>query len=273
MNIGLDIRVGKRHKKGSASAFDTDVQNWLDLITDKPSAIQNDYVNTMIKDMKEGLGVERMSDWADVFYHLAAETAEASLKNLAKDAHHAVAVNGPVHTPFEGWQGDGISAYIDTNYNTYSDADNYKLNSVAVGIYMRKSPTGTFQYEVSARSASASTTMRVNTSATYTRFGINAVDINLNRITTYGTKLGLYVSNRTTSTEVSISRNKESFQVFDSNSIDLPDVNFKILGEGGSYSHDGQASLFFASGGVIENERDVVYDSFQELMTKNNKEV
>ena len=138
---------------------------------------------------------------------------------------------------------------------------------------MRKSPTGTFQYEVSARSAAASTTMRVNSSATYTRFGINAVDINANRITTYGTKLGLYVSNRTTSTEVSISRNKESFQVFDSNSIDLPDVNFKILGEGGSYSHGGQASLFFASRGVIENERDVVYDSFQELMTKNGKEV
>ena len=94
-------------------------------------------INELIKYFKTGWSVATLSVVDDCEYILAGETAESSLKNLVKNAHHAVAVNSPVFTAFEGFTGDGISSYLDTNYNPNTEGFKLTLNDASIAIYSR----------------------------------------------------------------------------------------------------------------------------------------
>lgn len=78
-----------------------------------------------------------MSDAFDVMYLFAGETAESSLKNLAKNAYHATAVNSPTFSQFEGFTRSSSTSYINTNFNLATNALKYELNSCSYGHYIR----------------------------------------------------------------------------------------------------------------------------------------
>ena len=243
--------------------FDIDVQNWIDLITNKPSAIQNDYVNTMISDMKDGLGVERMSDWSDVFYHLAAETAEASLKNLVKDAHHAVAVNSPTFTSLEGWQGDGISARINMNYDPSTQGVNYKANDNTHIGYWRELGNAT--------NKSSLWYISDKNKARYIVAGNGDYIINCSIDAT-----GYYAEPRPRKVGFITSRRNGTTQYqgygkgYGTGTKDYQMTS----GSGYLELQAGNQVSFFATGKyLIDDNMNIIIDSFQALMTKNGKEV
>ncbi len=261
IGIGINIQQGGEEPP----AYDADVQAWLDLITDKPSATQNDYVNTMIKDMKEGLGIERMSDWADVSYHLAAETAEASLKNMVKDAHHAVAVNSPVFTPLEGWQGDGISSYINTNYNASAHGINYKQDDAMYLNCINVAPVRTTNmYHMKTLGASP-TFLQL-------RPAQNVSGGNINGNTSVVYSLGLapsagFWSLRRSSNTVYRSGLNKNYKNNSRDSGSLLSATFIIC------NSDAQDGLTIFGKYLSDNELNIVQDAFEALMDKNGKGV
>ena len=116
---------------------EAELTTYITGLTTTLSSAQLKKINDFILTRKSGWTVADLDDVDDVEYILAGETAESSLKNLVKNAHHAVAVNAPTFTAFEGFNGDGISSYINLNYNIFTEGDNYVQNSATIGCYSR----------------------------------------------------------------------------------------------------------------------------------------
>lgn len=102
-------------------------------------------LNDYLRLIKTDLGVADLDDAKDVDIILAGETAESSLKNIAKNAHHATAVNAPVFTAFEGFTGDGISSYVEVDYIP-SSGTTFQLNDAHYGLYFRVLARGNNKY-------------------------------------------------------------------------------------------------------------------------------
>lgn len=129
---------------------------------------QRRLVNELIKGLKTAWSVTDLDDCDDVAYLLAGETAESSLKNLIKDANHALAVNSPTFTAFEGFQGDGISSYINTKYKIATHASAYKQDDAHALVYLR---TNTAEPANDFRATNAS---NVGVSITGSNEGVNS---------------------------------------------------------------------------------------------------
>lgn len=103
-------------------------------------------INDYLKLIKTDLGATDLEDAEDVDIILAGETAESSLKNIAKNDHHATAVNAPTFTSFEGFTGDGISSHISVDYTPSVDGNTFLLNSAHFGLYVRVFVRGSTEY-------------------------------------------------------------------------------------------------------------------------------
>jgi hypothetical protein len=130
------VRTGGTTNVTNNITAEAELTTYIAGLTTTLSSAQLKKINDFILTRKSGWAVADLDDVDDVEYLLAGETAESSLKNLVKNVHHAVAVNAPAFTAFEGWAGDGISSYIDTNYNP-STGSTYKQDDASISIYCR----------------------------------------------------------------------------------------------------------------------------------------
>ena len=119
------------------SAFDADYQAVLDRASTlgytAPSAAQQTLQNTLVEDLKTA-GV-----WSklDAFYLFATDgdSDYATLNFVAPSNFQATKTNSPTFTADEGFTGDGVSAYLDTNLNASTDTTNYTQNDASFGAY------------------------------------------------------------------------------------------------------------------------------------------
>ena len=102
------------------------------------SVEQNARLETFIKAVKTGFSSTNLSDDFDVMRFLGGQTAESSLRNLVKNSHHGTAVNSPTFTQYESFKGDGLTSYIDDNYNPSTQAVKYTQNNASLA-FTRKS--------------------------------------------------------------------------------------------------------------------------------------
>jgi hypothetical protein len=194
--------------------YDADAKVYFDAMTTPLSNSQKARVNTFVKMLKDSLGISSLSSKFDVMYLLANETAEAGLRNLVKRSHDATAVNSPTFTQWEGFQGNGTSSYINTNYNARTQASAYTLNSASFGIYLRTNTVGS-NYDVWgawSTSADGGNANRIQLSFpassavnTYS-YALNA-DVDLYTATRSN---GMFITSRTSSTNISFYINKSS---------------------------------------------------------------
>jgi uncharacterized membrane protein len=70
----------------------------------------------------------------DVFRLYGAETAQQSLRNLIKDAHHATNATGLPFTASVGYTGAN-NKYLDSNYNPLTEGSTFSQDSCSVGQY------------------------------------------------------------------------------------------------------------------------------------------
>lgn len=137
----IDLHPIPLSKKISLNAVlkqnEPEVKTYLTGLTTPLSAGQITKLNTLAKALKTGLGISALSDVFDLLYLLAGETAESSLRNLAKNLNHAVAVNSPAFTALQGFKGNGTSSYLNTGYNPVVEGVRFTLNSASMGAYSR----------------------------------------------------------------------------------------------------------------------------------------
>jgi hypothetical protein len=112
-------------------AFDADYQAVLDYATTQgytlPSAGQQTLQNQLVVDLKAG-GIWSKLDTFGVF--ATDGDSDFALIDWIRLSDYT-AVNSPTFTTDEGFTGDGISSYIDTNYNPAISGINYTLDNAS----------------------------------------------------------------------------------------------------------------------------------------------
>lgn len=100
----------------------------------KPSANQQLIQNQLVLDLKNaGIWNE-----LDVFYNFANDGSQefATLNWKDPSTNQCTLVNSPTWTSNVGFEGNGSSAYINTNWDALTDGVNYTQNSSSVGAYV-----------------------------------------------------------------------------------------------------------------------------------------
>jgi hypothetical protein len=129
INLGL---IGSQDIR----AKDPDYQAVLDYATTQgytlPSALQQLLQNQLVVDLKDG-GIWSKLDTFGVFATDGdSDFALIDWKRLSQ----YTAVNSPTFTTNQGFTGDGISAYIDTNFNFTLNGINYTVNDASRYFYL-----------------------------------------------------------------------------------------------------------------------------------------
>lgn len=119
------------------NAFDVDYQAILDYATTQgytlPSAGQQALQNQLVIDLKAA-GIWSKLDTFAVF--ATDGNSDFALIDWIRLSQYT-AVNSPTFTTNEGFQGNGTSSYINTNYKPSTDAINMTLNSSSFNLYQR----------------------------------------------------------------------------------------------------------------------------------------
>jgi len=135
INLGIGIPFTRR-SGGGGSGFDPDYQAILtyanSLSYTLPSAGQQVIQNQLMIDLKIAGIWNKLDSFRVYATDGSANFALIDWKRLVL----CTAVNAPVFTTNVGYQGDGISSYIDSNYNPSTDAVNYALNSASIFSYV-----------------------------------------------------------------------------------------------------------------------------------------
>jgi hypothetical protein len=122
-----------RVRASTEALTDADYQAVLDYATTQgytlPSASQQLLQNQLVVDLKDG-GIWSKLDTFAVF----ATDGDSDFALIDwKRVTDYTAVNSPTFTTNEGFEGNGTSAYIDTNYNPSTSGVNYTLNDACFG--------------------------------------------------------------------------------------------------------------------------------------------
>ena len=233
----------------------------------------NDYLKLIKADLG---GVADLDDVKDVDIILAGETAESSLKNIAKNAHHATAVNSPAFTAFEGFTGDGISSYVEVDY-VPSSGTTYQLNSAHYGLYFRVFARGNNKYHgVYSTTADGGVSNSLvigcaNLEGTSLSTAINSAQVALANNSTSG----YFIIRRLSNTGYNVFINKSSNTVLE-DSTKRPNQKLVVLGR---RTNDGTVGLLNTSQiahitlgkGLSDTEVEKQTDDFEAYMDSNSK--
>lgn len=206
-------------------------------------------LNRLMKDMKD-IGFFQIQDTLANFALGITGFEQFRMIDWKKTGNIYTPVDNPIFTPQgEGVEGDGLAAYIDTNFNPAVMGVNYTLNDASLGSIVYKNATGTPSTNINVSfSSSASGTggnlIRNDLSAIKR---INQSDSNISANIDFTGK-GIKILNRVNSEEVrGISRNTETTAQAQSTSI--YNSNLFLLARQNLYSLLG-VSLVFVGGSI-----------------------
>lgn len=131
--IGIGIGINRQRFRGGG--FDPDYQAVLNYATTQgytlPSASQRVKQNQLMVDLKNG-GIWSKLDTFAVF--ATDGSSDFALIDWVRLLDYT-AVNSPTFTADEGFQGNGTSSYIDTNFNPRTIGSNYNTTDASVGFW------------------------------------------------------------------------------------------------------------------------------------------
>jgi hypothetical protein len=134
--IGVGLGLGLRGASAGGGAFDADYQAVLNYATTQgytlPSAGQKTLQNQLVVDLKAG-GIWSKLDTFGVF--ATDGDSDFALIDWIRLSDYT-AVNSPTFTTNQGFQGNGTSAYINSNFNILNDSVNMLNNDASLGAYV-----------------------------------------------------------------------------------------------------------------------------------------
>lgn len=94
----------------SGPVYDTDAQAYFNAMAVQPDATRKGLLNDLIT------GLKTDNVWSKILWmSIASHTAQAFRINMKTPAQVATEVNAPTYTVDQGYAGDGVSAYLETN--------------------------------------------------------------------------------------------------------------------------------------------------------------
>ena len=274
--MSLRIGIGKnlRITPSSGITYEPELITYITGLVTPISNAQLTLLDTFIKSLKSGHGITSLSHYYDVLQIYGGENDECSLKNLAKDDHHATLVGVVPHVSLEGFTPDGVATYINTNYNPFIDGSAISTNSISFGTYQR-----------STVAVSTSKIHGGDEGANYLRLipvrGLNASRVcvcnNITINSAFAGNLGLISGVRLGANEA-YNVNRITYSALEATaSAGLPNLNLYV----GANNNNGvansfigtQVSLFYVAKGFTVADMTVLYNAFQAYMTANGKQI
>lgn len=159
----------------STTPLDADYQAVLDRAStlgyNAPNASQQTLQNTLVEDLKTA-GI-----WSklDVFYVFATngDSDYATLNWKSPSSFQATKVNSPTFTENQGFQGDGLSSYLDTNFNPTTHSTVSSQYSIGAGGYYFQKPTSTYDNIIGADNGSNDLLVAAKFNQDYPYFRVN----------------------------------------------------------------------------------------------------
>jgi len=138
-------------------------------------------------------------------------------------------VNSTTFTAGEGFQGNGTTMYLDTNYNPAVDGVKYTLNSASFGVYSLTSASYASD-EIGATNGASISVIDTN----YLGSSYTLVNSSTGAVFANGDGSGFFAAERINNTSESIYINGVSLNTSVSNSISLINFNFYIFARNNS---------------------------------------
>ena len=212
---------------------EAELTTYITGLTTPLSSAQKIKTNNFIRSIKSGMSITNLSDVFDTIWLLGGETSESSLKNLVKDAHHC-SLQGATVPSFEenkGFQGNGSTGYLDTNYNPRDEGENYTVNSASFGWYSFTNSLAS-ACAMGARDGASSNRSFALTRYTgeFAQYGINQNSVSANAPVIAANSSGLFIANRVSSNGGVLYRENEVYLSVNIASSNVPDRNCYICG-------------------------------------------
>lgn len=119
--------------------FDPEAAALFAAMSPAPDNARKALINAWFVGIKADFGVASIALIFDIFYMLAAHSAQAAHLNWVNPATFTLipAVNPPAFEVDRGYTGNGSSSYIDTTWNLSTNSTVYTQNSATLGVYCR----------------------------------------------------------------------------------------------------------------------------------------
>ncbi len=248
--------------------FDSDYQSILNYATTQaytlPSESQKILQNQVVVDLKSSGVWNKL----DVFYLMAtdADSNFASINWKSPNSFELTQVNSPTFISNEGFQGNGVSSYLDTNYNPSSDKINLEQNNTSVGFWQSSASSAVNSVEIGTDDGNRLQCLsRWGDSKSY--FPINSTSFP-NVIAS--TSIGLFQSNRTSSSNINqfVNGAKNGTDQSDSSSA-IPNRSVSILARNAAspFGYSSRTLSMAFVGENLENEASDFYNSINSYIT------
>jgi hypothetical protein len=249
---------------GGGGGFDADYQSVLTYATAQgytlPSSGQQVLQNQLVVDLKNG-GIWTKLDTFGVF----ATDGDSDFALIDwKRLSDYTAINSPTFASNVGFQGDGVSSYIDSNYNPAVDNVNYSLDSASYGYDQVISRTTSSTVENNWGTGNTTASWIRPNARTYlnssTNF-LNAAGFNFNTIQ-------LVSVNRFDSTTINLYQNGSLFisnNLLPSTSIGNLTTMSAFKSGGGTFNDSGLSMVY--AGGDLTAEMSDLYNAWNTYKT------
>lgn len=253
--VNNDISWGAVHSESWSGdtnivgfAYDSDYQAVLDYATTQgytlPSDAQKALQNQLLVNLKTAGVWSKLDTFANFATDGDSNFALIDWKRLTQ----YTAVNSPTFTANKGFNGNGTSSYIDTNFNPATSGANYTLNNASRYVYLYSATVGqtgpldgndTVNNNNIQRSGSTGNN-RINQGSTVISPSFSYT----------GTK-GMKSIHRTSNTDLTLFNATTSATATNTGSASLPNLSQYILRSGLTYSAHNRISMYSMGASLI----------------------
>ena len=243
-NINRKIVLAQRR------LYDISSIEYFAALATQPTVARKAIINTLVVELK------RIGAWSliDRLWLFASETQQAATISLVNPLSTAITeVNSPAWVADQGYTSDGLTSYLDTNFNPSTQALKYTLNDAYFGVYNRTNVAentnhGHFDATNATlmvdRSATDTATARINQTVVASTISVANTD-----------SRGLISVRRSSSSDIAIFRNGSSLGTGTVTSNGIPNNNMYFLarnaaGTPGTFSTKQHSIAFVSSSGV-----------------------
>lgn len=257
------------------SGYCAEYQVVYDSFTTKPSNAIAQQQNLLVKTLVDTGVWTKM----DVFYILAGhinDDGESLINWINPGTFDSTLVNAPNFVALEGFTGDGLTSYINSNYIPSIDAINLSLNSASIGVYSR-TDVSNGRYDMGSDIGGNINSLKFSSLWTGLGFFLRVNTASSSFLASILNSLGFYIINRVLSTHQEGYKNKirEINGARVSTGVTTNEVFICASNNNGVASHFStrQLSLAFIGGGLTQSDVNTFTDAFEAYMDSNGKGV
>jgi hypothetical protein len=210
MFLGLSLSLSGSRAAGGGGppgpTYAPEAEALFARMTTPPDTTRKGLIDTCIKSLLLG-ATSATNIWAtrDVLQVYAAADSQAAILNWISSSYNGAEVSSPTFTADRGFTGNGTSSYIDMGFSDTQAGANWSRDSAGFGAYVNQDNGATSAPSI-GHATSGDVRIIPNNASTASFRLHNSASVT----TTAGTRAGLNVGVRTTSTAVALYRNGAS---------------------------------------------------------------